>query len=181
MAPRGFHGTAVSARRECFRADHDPERRPGLLGIPNHDGRDFYWVHLFARLKPGVTREAAAAAINPLYSAILSEVEAPLLIGVAEQERDAFRTRAARARARRARANRVATYSSRPRNSLELLLAVSGVVLLLGCANVAGLVLLRATTRSGEMAVRASMGATRVRIASLQLAESLVLALPAAL
>jgi predicted permease len=67
------------------------------------------------------------------------------------------------------------------RDSLELLLAVSGVVLLLCCANVAGLMLLRATARSGEIVVRVMLGATRMRLASLLLAESLVLALPAAL
>ena len=62
-----------------------------------------------------------------------------------------------------------------------MLFAVSGAVLLLCCANVAGLMLIRASSRTGEMAVRASMGATRGRLASLLLAESLLLAVPAAL
>jgi predicted permease len=64
---------------------------------------------------------------------------------------------------------------------LQMLFAVSGAVLLLCCANVAGLVLIRASSRTGEMAVRASMGASRGRLASLLLAESLLLAVPAAL
>ena len=145
-----------------------------------HDSRLVYWVHLFARLEPGVTREEAAAAINPLYRAIVSEAEAPLLTGATEQELEAFRTRplvlepGARGQTSPSRTLDPA------RNSLELLLAVSGAVLLLCCANVAGLMLVRSTARTGEIAVRASMGATRGRLASLLLAESLALALPAA-
>src|SRR5690606_35808361 len=55
------------------------------------------------------------------------------------------------------------------------------VVLLLCCANIAGLMLVRGSARSAEMALRASIGATRMRLASLLLTESLLLALPAAL
>jgi putative ABC transport system permease protein len=185
VAPREFQGTAVGSRPSFFApiTIKFPTDDTGILSqalFPNHTRRDFYWAHLLGRLKPGVTREAAAAAMNPRYGAILSEVEAPLLSGVDEQQRGAFRTRTLvlESAARGLTSNAIL---SPARNSLNLLLAVSGVVLLLCCANVAGLMLLRATARSGEMAVRASMGATRGRLASLLLAESFVLALPAAL
>jgi predicted permease len=149
--------------------------------FPNHHNRLSYWAHLFARLKPGVTREQAATALNPLYRAIVSEGEAPVLTGVTEQELEAFRTRPL-VLAPGARGQTSPDRTLDPaRSSLELLLAVSGAVLLLCCANVAGLMLVRSTARTGEIAVRASMGATRGRLASLLLAEALTLALPAAI
>jgi putative ABC transport system permease protein len=148
--------------------------------IPNHERRDSYWVHLFARLKPGVTHEQAAAAINPLFSGILSEVEAPLLFNVSVEEREAFRTRAlVLGPGARGQTNSEALFGIRI--AALALSTLSGLVLLLCCANVAGLMLVRGTARTGEMAVRASMGASRRRLASLLAAESLVLALPAAI
>jgi predicted permease len=180
VAPEGFHGTAVSARPSVFVPITISLGGGGFLAIPNHNARDHYWVHLFARLKPGVTRESAAAAMNALYRAILSDVETPLLTRVDEQQREAFRTRPL-ALEPGTRGQTSSQILSPARNSLDLLLAASGVVLLLCCANVVGLVVLRAMSRSGEIAVRVSLGATRVRLTSLQLAESLVLALPAAL
>ncbi len=178
VASAGFAGTTVGARASVF----VPITMPNALGpMLYHDSRLTYWVHLFARLKPGVTREEAAAAINPLYRSIVSEAEAPLLTGAAEQDLEAFRTRpivlepGARGQTSPSRTLDPA------RNSLELLVAVAGAVLLLCCANVAGLMLVRSTARTGEIAVRASMGASRGRLASLLLAESLALALPAAL
>ena len=187
VAPRDFHGMAVSARPSVFVPVTMSGGGTGLaaaVSTPNHTRRDHYWAHLFARLKPGVTREGAAAAMNTLYRAILSEVEAPRLLPftadrVDEQQREAFRTRPL-ALEPGARGQTAKEILDPARKSLGLLSILSGVVLLLCCANVAGLILLRATTRSGEIAVRASLGATRARLASLQLAESLVLALPAA-
>ena len=178
VAPPGFSGTTVGTRASVF---VPITMRNAWAPIPYHDSRLTYWAHLFARLEPGVTREEAAAALSTLYRTIVAEAEAPLLTGTTEQELEAFRTRplvleaGARGQTRRDRTLDPA------RNSLELLLAVSGAVLLLCCANVAGLMLVRSTARTGEIAVRASMGATRGRLASLLLAESLALALPAAL
>ena len=182
VAPAGFDGTTVGTRASVFVPITMRNALRGTFGsFPYHDNRLVYWVHLFARLAPGVTREEAAAAIKPLYRAIVSEGEAPRLTGTTEQELEAFRTRpivlvpGARGQTSSVRVLDPA------RNSLELLLAVASAVLLLCCANVAGLMLVRSTARTGEIAVRASMGATRGRLASLLLAESLVLALPAAL
>jgi len=183
VAPRGFHGTAVHTRPSVFVpitiSSGAPAGLAAAMSTPNHERRDHYWVRLFARLKPGVTPEGSAAAMNTLYRAILSEVEAPVLTNVDEQQREALRTRPLVLEPG-ARGQTSSGILDPARNSLELLLAVSGAVLLLCCANVAGLILLRATSRSGEIAVRASLGATRGRLVSLQLAESLVLSLPAA-
>ena len=182
VAPEAFQGTAVSIHPSVFVPITIAPlgNTSAAFALPNHERRDHYWVHVFARLKPGVTREAAAAALNPLYRAILSDVEAPLLINVDEQRREAFLARTIVLEPG-ARGQTSSEILAPARNSLELLLAVSGAVLLLCCANVAGLMLLRATTRSGEIAVRAALGATGARLASLQLSESLVLALPASL
>jgi putative ABC transport system permease protein len=190
VAPRGFSGTTVVRRVLDSRIPTvfvpitiESGETTGLaatIAVPNHERRDFYWVHLFARLKPGVTREAAAVAINPLYRAILSEVEAPLLSDVDEQQREAFRSKSLVLEPG-ARGQTLGEILSAMRLALLLLFAVSGLVLLICCANVTGLMLIRATARTGEMAVRASMGASRGRLASLLAAESLVLALPAAL
>ena len=184
VAPRDFHGTAVNARPSVFVpitiSSGVTDAFASALATPNHTRRDHYWVRLFGRLKPTVTREEASVAMNTLYRAILSEVEAPLLSGADDRQRETFRSRPLEL-VPGARGQTASGLLDPARLSLELLLAVSGGVLLLCCANVAGLVLLRATARSGELAVRASLGATRGRLASLQLAESLVLALPAAI
>ena len=54
------------------------------------DDRRNYWVYLFARLKPGVSREQAQAAMNPLFHGIIQEVDLPLQKGNSDRYRQQF-------------------------------------------------------------------------------------------
>ena len=184
VAPPGFAGTTVGERASIFVPLTFDWVEDPTSSLPSHDDRQSHWVYLFARLAPGIEREEAEAAIDPLYRAILNDVEAPLYAGADEQALEQFRTKSL-ALERGAQGQSVLLSGMPPfvapvRDRLELLLAVSGFVLLLCCANVAGLMLVRGAARTGEVAVRASMGATRGRLVSLLFAESLTLALPAA-
>ncbi|HEX6598222.1 MAG TPA: ABC transporter permease [Gemmatimonadaceae bacterium] len=170
VAPQGFDGTTVGIRPMVY---VPISMRGELQNFTRFDNRQAYWVYLFARLKPGVTRDAAAQSINGVYHAIINDVEAPIQKGMSDQAMAKFRAKKV-----------VVDPGSRGQSSIHrearvpllMLFAVTGMVLLIACANIANLLLARGAGRATEMGVRLALGGTRRKLVTQLLTESLLLA-----
>ena len=172
VAPREFTGTTLGLRPKVYA----PITMRGLLN-PGFDGfanRRSYWAYLFARLKPGVSLAQASAAINVPYHAILNTVEVPLQQELSAKTMAMFK---AKKLVLNPGARGQSSVARDARTPLTMLLAVTAFVLLIACANIANLLLARAAARSGEMAVRLSIGGTRGQLMAQLLAESCLLGL----
>ena len=170
VAPRGFTGTTLGSTPDVF----VPITMRGALEsyFDDFENRRSYWAYLFGRLKPGVDLETATARINAPYSAIIGEVEAPLQEMSAESLERFRNKRLVLEPGARGQSN----MHSEVETPLRLLMAITGVVLLIACANIANLLLARGARRAQEMAIRGSLGAGRWALVRQLLTESMVLA-----
>jgi len=171
VAPAGFKGTTLGAEPDLYvPISMRAIMQPGFNGFEN---RRNYWVYTFARLKPGVSIEQASTAINGPYKSIILDVEVPLQKGMSDQTMERFKAKAiALAPGQRGQSS-VHTEARAP---LTILFAVTGTVLLIACANIANLLLVRGAGRAAEMAVRLSIGANRRQLVTQLLTESVLLA-----
>ena len=160
VTPPGFFGVAVGESFDlAFPFCHQKESLAG-----------FFDISVMGRLRPGWSVERASAHMNTL-SAGMFEVAAPSGYGPeATQQFKQFQLGVYSA------SGGVSVLRWKYDSSLWLLLVITGLVLLIACANLANLMLARASAREREFAVRLALGASRVDLLWQSLAESFLLA-----
>jgi putative ABC transport system permease protein len=168
VAPAGFYGVEMG---RSFDVAVPVCAEPLINGAGAHTPlRNHWWLAVIGRLKPGWTLDRARAHVRAISPGLFEATLPPTYTPENAQWYLAFKLTADSA------AGGVSDLREYFQNPLWVLLGIAGLVLVIACANLANLMLARASARERELAVRLAIGASRPRLIRQMLAESLLLA-----
>ncbi|MEP7273579.1 MAG: ABC transporter permease [Acidobacteriota bacterium] len=168
VAPAGFFGLEVGRSFDVAIPLRSEARFGGATS--RLDTRHAWWLAAFGRLKPGWSLEKAATHLNQISSGVFETTVPEVYRPDGAKNYVTFKLTALPA------GTGVSALRQDFESPLWMLLAITGLVLLITCANLANLMLARASVRERDMAIRLAVGASRGRLIRQLLAESLLLA-----
>ncbi len=176
VGPKGFRGVEFGDVAQVFvPVAMKAALSPGWMAMYDLEKRRNRWVQVVGRLKPGISIAAADVALEPLFRSLVEyDLEQPELTAAGEYGRERYRSAQLDVHPG---AQGVWPGRDASKTALTTLMSMVGLLLLIGCANVANLLMARGAVRGKELAIRVAIGAGRLRVIRQLMAESLLLAI----